>query len=40
VNPDNHASMKLLERLGLRFEGMRDNGQTKLYATSEAGTLC
>lgn len=35
VNPDNYASMKLLERLGLRFETMRDNGQTKLYATSE-----
>ena len=36
VNPDNYASMKLLERLGLRFEEMRDNGQTKLYATSES----
>lgn len=35
VNPDNYASMKLLERLGLQFEGMRDNGQTKLYATRE-----
>lgn len=36
VNPDNYASMKLLERLGLRFEEMRDDGQTKLYATSES----
>ena len=36
VNPDNYASMKLLERLGLRFEEMRDGGQTKLYATSES----
>jgi RimJ/RimL family protein N-acetyltransferase len=34
VNPDNYASMKLLERLGLRFERMLDQG-TKLYATSE-----
>lgn len=36
VNPDNYASIKLLERLGLQFEGMRDNGQTKLYATSKS----
>ena len=36
VNPDNYASMKLLERLGLRLEEMRDGGQTKLYATSES----
>lgn len=35
VNPDNYASMKLLERLGLRFERMLDQG-TKLYATSES----
>jgi RimJ/RimL family protein N-acetyltransferase len=35
VNPDNYASMKLLERLGLRFERMLDHG-TKLYATSES----
>ncbi len=33
VNPDNYASIKLLERLGLKFEDMRDQGQTKLYAT-------
>ena len=36
VSPDNYASMKLLERLGLKFEAMRDQGQTKLYATSES----
>lgn len=36
VNPDNYASIKLLERLGLKFEGMRDQGQTKLYGTSES----
>ena len=35
VNPDNYASMKLLERLGLRFERMLDQG-TKLYGTSES----
>ncbi len=35
VNPDNYASMKLLERLGLTFERMLDQG-TKLYATSES----
>jgi RimJ/RimL family protein N-acetyltransferase len=35
VNPENYASMKLLERLGLRFERMLDHG-TKLYATSES----
>jgi len=35
VNPDNYASMKLLERLGLRFERMLDHG-TKLYGTSES----
>lgn len=35
VNPDNYASIKLLERLGFEFAGMRDNGQTKLYAASE-----
>ena len=34
VNPDNYASMKLLERLGMRFERMLDQG-TKLYGTSE-----
>ncbi|HSK64699.1 MAG TPA: GNAT family N-acetyltransferase [Pyrinomonadaceae bacterium] len=33
VNADNYASMKLLERLGLKFEGMRDEGQTKLYGS-------
>ena len=36
VNPDNYASMKLLERLGMSFEEMRDEGKTKLYATSES----
>ena len=30
VNPDNDASIKLLEKLGLRFERM--NGEVKLYA--------
>ena len=35
VNPDNYASMKLLERLGFRFERMLDQG-TKLYGTSES----
>ena len=30
VNPDNDASIKLLERLGLRF--VRENGETNLYA--------
>lgn len=30
VNPDNHASIKLLERLGLRFERLK--GDIKLYA--------
>jgi RimJ/RimL family protein N-acetyltransferase len=35
VNPENYASMKLLERLGLRFERMLDHG-TKLYGTSES----
>ena len=30
VNPDNDASIKLLERLGLRFDRMR--GDVKLYA--------
>jgi RimJ/RimL family protein N-acetyltransferase len=35
VNPDNYASMKLLERLGLKFERMLDQG-TKLYGTSES----
>jgi RimJ/RimL family protein N-acetyltransferase len=35
VNPDNYASMKLLERLGLKFERLLDPG-TKLYATSES----
>lgn len=35
VNPDNYASMKLLERLGLKFERMLDQG-TKVYATSES----
>ena len=36
VNPDNYASIKLLERLGLRFEQMLDQGKTKLYGTSES----
>jgi ribosomal-protein-alanine N-acetyltransferase len=36
VNPDNDASIKLLERLGLRFEWLLDQGQTKLYGTSES----
>lgn len=36
VNPDNYASIRLLERLGLQFAEMRENGQTKLYATSES----
>jgi RimJ/RimL family protein N-acetyltransferase len=36
VSPDNNASIKLLERLGMKFEGMLDHGQTKLYATSES----
>lgn len=35
VNPDNYASMKLLERLGLSFERLLDQG-TKLYGTSES----
>ena len=35
VNPDNYASMKVLERLGLGFERMLDQG-TKLYGTSES----
>ena len=35
VNPDNYPSMKLLERLGLKFERMLDQG-TKLYGTSES----
>ena len=35
VNPDNYPSMKLLERLGMKFERMLDQG-TKLYATSES----
>ena len=35
VNPDNYPSMKLLERLGLNFERMLDQG-TKVYATSES----
>jgi ribosomal-protein-alanine N-acetyltransferase len=30
VNPDNTASIKLLEKLGLRFEGMK--GEVHLYA--------
>jgi RimJ/RimL family protein N-acetyltransferase len=30
VNPDNESSIKLLERLGLRF--VRENGETNLYA--------
>jgi RimJ/RimL family protein N-acetyltransferase len=33
VNPDNYASIKLLERLGLKFAGLRDEGQTKLYGS-------
>lgn len=33
VNSDNYASIKLLERLGLKFEGMRDEGRTELYST-------
>ena len=35
VNPDNYSSIKLLERLGFKFERMLDPG-TKLYATSES----
>jgi RimJ/RimL family protein N-acetyltransferase len=33
VNPDNYASIKLLERLGLKFAGLRDEGQAKLYGS-------
>jgi RimJ/RimL family protein N-acetyltransferase len=33
VNPDNYASIKLLERLGMKFAGLRDEGQTKLYGS-------
>jgi RimJ/RimL family protein N-acetyltransferase len=33
VNPDNYASIKFLERLGLKFAGLRDEGQTKLYGS-------
>ena len=34
VNPDNYASIALLERLGMSFEQMLDQGKTKLYGTS------
>jgi RimJ/RimL family protein N-acetyltransferase len=33
VNPDNYASIKLLERLDMKFSGLRDEGQTKLYGS-------
>ena len=36
VNPDNYASIKLLERLGMSFEQMLDQGKTKLYGQSES----